>query len=97
MNWNPAYSYATIPAGMTTYPGYYRRTLTTVVPEAQGIAHVRGVHIWNIATGSKTVFEVDAYPNAPLTDFHLDHWNVQAATAGHIADAKDWKMSPMWS
>ena len=93
MNWNPAYSYATIPAGMTTYPGYYK-TLTTVVPEAQGIAHVRGVHIWNIrATGAKTVFEVDAYPNAPLTDFHLDHWNVQAATAGHIADAKDWKFS----
>jgi polygalacturonase len=93
MNWNPAYSYATIPASMTDYPGYYK-TLTTVVPAEQGIAHVRGVHIWNIhATGAKTAFEVDAYPNAPLTDFHLDHWNVQAATAGHIANAKDWKFS----
>ncbi len=93
MNWNPAYSYATIPVSMTDYPSYYK-TLTTLVPEAQGIAHVRGVHIWNIrATGAKTVFEVDAYPNAPLTDFQLDHWNVQAGTAGHITDAKDWKFS----
>ena len=93
MNWNPSYSYATIPAGLTNYPGYYK-TLTTVVPPEQGIAHVRGVHIWNIAaTGAKTVFEVEAYPNAPLADFQLDHWNVQAATAGHIADAKDWKFS----
>jgi len=93
MNWNPSYSYATIPAGLTGYPSYYK-TLTTVVPEAQGIAHVRGVHIWNVhATGAKTVFEVEAYPSAPLTDFQLDHWNVQAATAGHIADAKDWRFS----
>jgi polygalacturonase len=95
MNWNPSYSYAKIPDGMTDYPAYYK-VLTTPVPEAQGIAHVRDVRIWNIkATGAKRVFEVDAYANAPLEDFVLDHWNVQAQSAGHIADAKDWKMSDM--
>jgi len=95
MNWNPSYSYAKIPDGMTDYPAYYK-VLTTPVPEAQGIAHMRDVHIWNIkATGAKRVFEVDAYANAPLEKFVLDHWNVQAQTAGHIADAKDWKMSDM--
>jgi polygalacturonase len=95
MNWNPSYSYAKIPDGLTDYPAYYK-VLTTPVPEAQGIAHVRDVHIWNIkATGAKRVFEVDAYANAPLINFALDHWDVQAQSAGHIADAKDWKLSDM--
>ncbi|QMV18010.1 glycoside hydrolase family 28 protein [Granulicella sp. 5B5] len=93
MNWNPSYSYATIPAGMTGYPSYYK-TLTTVVPAEKGIAHVHDVHIWNIhATGAKTVFEVDAYPNAPVYNVRLDHWDVQAQAAGHIDDAKNWTFS----
>ena len=90
MNWNPNYSYATIPAGLTGYPDYYK-TLTTHVPTEQGIAHVHDVHIWNIkATGAKVAFDVDAYANAPLVDFRLDNLQIDAATAGHIGDAKDW-------
>jgi polygalacturonase len=90
MNWNPSYSYATVPAGLTGYPGYYK-TLTTVVPPEQGIAHVHDLHIWDIhATGAKTAFEVDAYPNAPVYNVQLDHLDIHAQTAGHIFDAKDW-------
>jgi len=90
MNWNPSYSYAKIPDGITQYPAYYK-TLATPVPEAQGIAHVHDVHIWNItAAGAKTAFEVDAYPSAPLERFHFDHLNIQVEHAGYIADAKDW-------
>ncbi len=93
MNWNPAYSYATIPVGLTDYPSYYK-TLTTVVPTEQGIAHVHDVHIWNIkAVNAKMAFSVDAYPNAPVYNVQLDHLNIQADTAGHIFDAKDWKFS----
>jgi hypothetical protein len=93
MNWNPSYSYATIPAGLTDYPSYYK-TLTTVVPTEQGIAHVHDVHIWNIkAVNAKSAFSVDAYPNAPVYNVQLDHLNIQADTAGHIFDAKDWKFS----
>jgi hypothetical protein len=90
MNWNPSYSYATIPAGLTDYPAYYK-TLTTVVPAEQGIAHVHDLHIWNIhATGAKTAFEVDAYANAPVYNVKLDHLDIHAQTAGHIFDARDW-------
>jgi len=90
MNWNPSYSYAVIPAELKTYPAYYT-VLSTPVPEARGIAHVHDVHIWNIkATGATTAFEVDAYKSAPLERFQLEHWDVQAAKAGHIANAKDW-------
>jgi len=95
MNWNPSYSYAKIPDGMTDYPAYYK-VLATAVPESQGIPHFHDVHIWNIkATGAKSVFDVSAYPSAPLERFEIDHLQVQAQTAGHIADAKDWKLSDL--
>ena len=90
MNWNPSYSYATIPPGLTDYPAYYK-TLTTPVPEDKGRAHVSNVHIWTItATNAKTAFEVDAYPQVPLEHFKLEHIDITAATAGHISDASDW-------
>jgi polygalacturonase len=93
MNWNPSYSYATIPAGITNYPDYWK-VLTTVVPDDKGRAHFHDVHIWKLkATGAKTAFEVDAFPQVPLNHFTLDHLNIQAQTAGHIDDAKDWKFS----
>jgi polygalacturonase len=93
MNWNPSYSYATIPAGLTDYPAYYK-TLTTPVPDDKGRAHVSNVHLWNIkATNAKTAFEVDAYPQLPLEHFKLEHIDIAASTAGHIADASEWKFS----
>jgi hypothetical protein len=49
------------------------------------------VHIWNIkATGAKIAFDVNGNPAKPLEHFTLDHLEIQAATAGHIAYAKDW-------
>ena len=95
MNWNPAYSYAKLPEGTDpkTVPPYWI-PLTTPVPEEQGLPHFSGVHIWNIkATGAKRAFNVSAYPNAPLVDFKLEHLDIEAATAGTIANAKDWSMT----
>jgi polygalacturonase len=93
MNWNPSYSYATIPAGVKDIPAYWV-TLTTKVPEQQGLPHFRDVHIWNIkATGAKSAFNVAAYPNATLDDFHLDHLDIEAATAGTIANAINWTLT----
>jgi polygalacturonase len=95
MNWNPSYSYAKIPDGLADIPPYYN-VMTTPVPEGKGIARVHDVHIWNIkATNAKTAFNVEAYKDAPLERFQLDHLTIQAATAGHIADAKDWKFTAL--
>jgi polygalacturonase len=93
MNWNPTYSYATLPAGIKDAPPYWT-VLTTRVPEEKGLPHFSQVHIWNIkATGAKSAFNVSAYPNAPLEDFRLDHLNIDAATAGTIANARNWALS----
>jgi polygalacturonase len=95
MNWNPSYSYAAIPAGMTDVPAYYR-VLATPVSDAQGLPHFRDVRIWNVkATGAREAFNVSAYPEAPLENFSFDHIDIESKTAGTIANAKDWKMEHM--
>jgi polygalacturonase len=91
MNWNPSYSYATLPAGAKNVPAYWI-TLTTRVSEQQGLPHFSDVHIWNIkATGAAQAFNVSAYPNATLDNFKLDHLDIEAKTAGVIANAKNWR------
>jgi len=93
MNWNPSYSYAKIPSAMTSYPGYWK-VLATPVPQAQGEAKFHNVRIWNLkATGATTAFEVDAFPDRRLDNFNFSHIQIDAATAGHISDAENWKFS----
>jgi len=90
MDWNPNYSYAKLPEGMKDVPSYYA-TLTTPVPEEKGIAHFHDIHIWNIkATGAKQVLDVNGNAKAPIDDVHIENLDVQAQSAGHIADAKNW-------
>jgi lysophospholipase L1-like esterase len=93
MNWNPSYSYATIPAGIKNIPPYYK-VLATPVSAEQGLPHFNNVHIWNIkATGATAAFNVSAYANAQLEDFRFDHLDIDAKTAGSIANAKDWSIT----
>jgi polygalacturonase len=95
MDWNPTYSNTSLPAGTDpkTVPDYWIK-LTTPVPPEQGLPHFSNVHIWNIkATGARRAFSVSAYPNAPLINFKFDHLDIQAASAGSIADAQDWTFS----
>ena len=93
MNWNPSYSYATLPPDLKNPPPYYITLTTPVTPPEKGLPHFSDVHIWNIkATGAKEAFSVSAYPDAPLVDFKIDHLNIEAKTAGTIANAKNWSM-----
>jgi polygalacturonase len=93
MNWNPAYSYAQIPASETNVPSYWK-VLATEVPKEKGIAHFHDVKIWNIkATGATTAFEVDGYPQAPLQRFEFDGLDIEAAKGGHINDAEGWRFA----
>jgi hypothetical protein len=82
-----------MPPGSKNVPSYWI-TLTTKVPEQQGLPHFSDVHIWNIkATGATQAFAVRAYPNATLDNFRLDHLDIEAKTAGFIANAKNWTFS----
>ncbi|MEO7496573.1 MAG: glycosyl hydrolase family 28 protein [Massilia sp.] len=93
MNWNPSYSYATIPSNVTTYPPYWK-VLATPVPKEQGMARFHDVRIAGIkATNAKTAFEVDGFAVAPLERFKLDKLNIEARAGGHINDARNWSVT----
>lgn len=93
MNWNPAYSYAVIPAGVKNPPRHWKVLATRVAPD-KGRARFREVRIWNIkARGASTVFEVDGYPEEPMRAFHFDALDIEAERGGHIEDASGWQFS----
>ncbi len=83
LNWNPAYSYARLPDGLTTYPDYWK-VLTTPVPHDQGLPHVHGFHIANLKAMAQTAIDIDAYPDAPVGDISLDRVDITAQKAGSI-------------
>jgi hypothetical protein len=93
LNWNPNYSYATLPAGAHDVPAYWI-ALTTPVPENKGLPHFTDVHIWNIdAIGAQVAIQIAAYPNAKLKDFRIDHVRIAAVRAGEIHDTQGLSLS----
>jgi polygalacturonase len=93
LNWNPNYSYATLPTGAKNYPAYWT-TLTTHVPPDKGLPHFSNVHLWNIdATGARIAIAISAYPDAKLDNFRIDHVHITAASAGHIDDTHNLSLS----
>lgn len=93
LNWNPNYSYAHIPEGITNVADYWR-VLATPVPPDKGLPHVQDVQISNLkATGAKQALSVSAYPDDLLQNFTFSNIDIQAQTAGTIADARNWTFS----
>ena len=92
LNWNPAYSYAKIPDAIKDYPAYWR-TLTEIVPPEKGLPHFRNIRISNVkSTGAQRAFAVSSYADAPLVNFQFTNIEIEAKTAGSVANSQDWKM-----
>jgi hypothetical protein len=90
LNWNPSYSYAEMPEGLKEVPDYWRKLAQRVPPE-QGMPHFRDVQIQDLkATGAKRAFDVAGFASDPMENFRFSHLDIQAASAGSIADAADW-------
>jgi polygalacturonase len=90
-NWNPSFSYAKIPNGMTNVPDYWR-VLAEPVPEERGLPHLRNVRISNIAaTDSRQAFSVASYQDSPLQNMKFTNLDIRAATAGIIENAENWQ------
>jgi polygalacturonase len=90
LNWNPSYSYATLPEGTKDVPDYWK-VLTERVPPEKGLPHFRNVRISGIrATGARRAIAAAAYKDAPLENFKFKNLEIEAQTAGGIQDAVNW-------
>jgi polygalacturonase len=90
LNWNPSYSYAKMPEDVKDPPDYWR-VLTQPVPLEKGLPHFRKVTIVGVkATGAQRAFAVSSHAESPLEDFELRDIQIEAKTAGSIANTKNW-------
>ncbi|WP_338758947.1 glycosyl hydrolase family 28-related protein [Massilia sp. METH4] len=93
MNWNPNYSYATIPENVKEVPPHWK-VMATPVPKEKGLARFRDIKIWNIkATGARSAFEVAGVPDAPLQRFTFDGIDIEAKSGGYLRQARDWRFT----
>jgi polygalacturonase len=95
MNWNPTYSYSTLPKGYNydSIPAHWKTMLHKVEPEERGIPHFRDVHVSNVKVKyAKKAFNASGYEKSILQNFHFSNVEINAATAGEIAFAENWKL-----
>ncbi len=94
-NWNPSYSYSTLPAGydINTVPEHWKKMLQPVDPE-KGIPHFKDVYISNIKVdGARKAIFADGLKQELLKNFHLTNVNITANTAGSIKNASNWSFN----
>ena len=90
LNWNPSYSYAKMPEGITNPPDYWK-VLTEVVSPEKGLPHFRNVKISDIkAVDAQRAFSVGSYKDSPLLNFEFKNLDIDAKTAGSIQYADHW-------
>jgi polygalacturonase len=93
LNWNPSYSYATIPPGMKNVPPYWIVMNTPVTPLERGFCDFRNITIQNVEiTGAKQIFTASGLPEKWIQNVKFKNVSAQGNEAGSIEYAKDWTM-----
>ncbi len=95
LNWNPAYSYVTLPPGVDTnrVPSYWLTLAEKVEPPDRGLPEFRDIIISNVtATALGRAIFADGYANKPIHDIQLDNIFIHSSKAGSINHAADWIM-----
>ena len=93
LNWNPSYSYATIPKTETNIPAYWIVLSTPVTPPERGLCDFRNITIENVQiVNARRIFAASGLPEKPITNVKFANVNAQGLDAGSIEYARDWTM-----
>lgn len=93
MNWNPAYSYSSLPAGYVydSLPAHWKVMLHKVEPPEAGTPHFRNIFVSDIAAkGVKKIINAAGLPVSALQNFHFNNLSIEGKSAGDIAYAAGW-------
>ena len=94
LNWNPSYSYATIPKEITNVPPHWIVMNTPVTPPERGLCEFRNITIENIEVlNAARVFSASGLPDKPIINVKFANVTAQAADGGSIEYARDWIMT----
>ena len=93
LNWNPSYSYSTIPEGMQNIPAHWIVMNKPVLPIERGYCDFHDIIIKNVEiTGAKQIFTASGLPDKTINNVKFININAQGNTAGAIEYAKNWTM-----
>ncbi|HJQ31660.1 MAG TPA: glycosyl hydrolase family 28 protein [Pyrinomonadaceae bacterium] len=93
LNWNPSYSYATIPKEIKNPPAHWVVMNTPVTPPERGYCEFRDIRIENVeVVGAKRVFSATGLPEKPIVGVTFSNVTAEGAEAGFIEHARDWTM-----
>ncbi len=93
LNWNPSYSYASIPEGMTNVPPYWITMNTPVLPIERGYCLFRNIKIEDIdVVGATRIFSAAGLPDKTIQNVSFADVRAEGAEAGSIEFAENWKM-----
>ena len=93
LNWNPSYSYATIPKEVTSPPPHWVVMNTPVLPAERGYCEFRNIRVENVeVVGAKRVFTASGLPEKPIVGVTFVNVTAEGEEAGFIEHARDWQM-----
>src|SRR6266567_2128815 len=93
LNWNPSYSYATIPKDIKNIPPHWIALSTPVIPVERGLCEFRNITIENVqVVGARRIFSVSGLADKPILNVNWANITAEGSEAGFIEYARDWKM-----
>jgi polygalacturonase len=94
LNWNPSYSYATIPKEITNPPPHWVVMNTPVLPVERGYCEFRNIRVENVeVVGAKRVFTASGLPEKPIVGVTFVNVTAEGEEAGFVEHARDWRMT----
>ncbi|MBC7889770.1 MAG: right-handed parallel beta-helix repeat-containing protein [Ferruginibacter sp.] len=96
MNWNPSYSYSTLPKGYNydSLPPHWKVMLNKVEPAEKGIPHFKNIYVSNIsAKGVRKIVNAAGLKESFLQGFHFNVVKVTGNTAGDISFGNSWVLT----
>jgi hypothetical protein len=94
LNWNPSYSYATIPKGSTNIPAHWIALSTPVTPPERGFCAFRNITIEDVEiVNARRIFLASGLPDKPIVNVKFVNVAAQGDEAGSIEYARNWIMN----
>ena len=94
MNWNPAYSYSTLPKGysLDSVPVHWKTMLHKVDPPSAGIPHFKNVYVNDVQVDfAKIAISAEGLQESTLDNFNFSNIQIQANSEGLISFGSLWK------
>lgn len=93
VNWNPAYSYAKLPEGITEMPEHWKVMLQEV-PREKGIPHFSNIRISNctVTNVSGSAFHVEGIQDSYISDYVIKDVKISAKRTGYLKYVKNWRL-----